>query len=97
MTAEDCRRKAAEWLKAAQTVADPKTIETMHRVSNLWDTLAQSVERTNSTAAHFNSLAKRPADLATRPTLRRTETVQAADILRERLRLNREPIEDTSQ
>lgn len=96
-TAEDCRRKAGQWLDAAQAASDPKTSASMRRVSDLWVALAHRIEQSASSAAHFDSLAKRPADLAKPRNWRHPRGVQVADVLRGRLRLSGEPFEKSSE
>jgi len=80
-TAEDCRRKAEQWINAALTASDPNTGASMRRVSELWTALADQIERTPSSAV------KRPADLAKHLSNRRAGSVQIGDVLRERLRI----------
>lgn len=93
-TGADCRRKAGEWLNAAQVASDPKTSASMRRVSDLWIALAQRIEQS---AAQFDSLVRQPADLAGPRNFHRSDSVQLADVLRERLHLNRGPFEATSE
>ena len=96
-TAEACQRKAEQWLHAAQAAADPKTSASMRRVSDLWVALARQIDNTASTAAHFDSLANRPADLAGRSAFRRVNLVEVGDVLRHRLRLNLGAGQDNSE
>ncbi len=79
--AEACRRKAKQWLNAAETATDTNTSDRMRHVSELWIALAQQIERTPSSVGHTRSELRRPIDLA------KPKSVQVGDILRNRLRL----------
>ncbi len=86
MTAEDCRRKAAEHLQASQEASDQNTSQSLRRLSDAWATLALQIEKD----AH--TVRQRNVDLTqshqTEPSKANTDTVQAADVLRERLQLS---------
>ena len=45
MTAEDCRRRAAESLHTAEAATDPKTSASLRRLSDAWATLAGQIEK----------------------------------------------------
>lgn len=77
-TPEDCRRKAEQWLTAAETASDPTTSASLRRVSDLWMRLAGDMEKAAATSARL-----KPRDLA-RP---RIDATQVGDILRDRLRI----------
>lgn len=91
-TAEDCLRKAEEWLSAAKAADDPKTSLSMRRVSDLWMLLGQRIEESVSSTTNFNTPTKLPADLTRTPRIRDADGVQAADVLRKRLSLGGEPL-----
>ena len=44
ITAEDCHRKAAEWLGQARGGSDPETIAGIKRASDAWTALARQIE-----------------------------------------------------
>ena len=87
MTAEDCRRRAAESLHAAEAATDPTTSASLRRLSDQWTRLAQQIEQDASRPRHSPPPVKRPADL-TELRKANTDTAQVADILRERLQLS---------
>lgn len=87
-TAEDCHKKAGQWLSAAKAASNAETSASMRRVSELWAKLALQIKHTNSAENRFNSSAARPVDLVGRGTFRRVETVEVADVLRQRLNLS---------
>ena len=86
MTAEDCRRKAAEHLQASQEASDQNTSQSLSRLSDAWATLALQIEKD----AH--TVRQRNVDLTqshqTEPRKVHTDTVDVANILRERLQLS---------
>jgi hypothetical protein len=87
LTVEDCRKKAAKWLEAAQSASDPKTRLGLSRVADLWAKLAAEI------AEH--PLSRLPPPSPTRPLAkvlnRRDPNAQSSmrigDVLRERLNL----------
>ena len=93
-TAEDCRRKAGQWLSAAQAADDPKTSASMRRVSDLWTLLGRQIEAFVPPAADFETPVKSPAGYGHAAKLRQTDadSLQVADVLRKRLRLSGEPL-----
>jgi len=94
LTAQECRERAAQSLREAETVADPNARTTLQWFAKEWTSLAEHVERHASFRPLSPPPMKRPADLQARPYL-----VDAADILRQRLRLAQtedEPSEPTS-
>jgi hypothetical protein len=86
MTAENCRRKAAEWLRAAEASTDPKTSASLRRNADLWTALALTIEHDPHTIRQRNADLKQSHH--TEPRKAATDTAQAADILRERLQLS---------
>jgi hypothetical protein len=84
MTAEDCRRKAAEHLQASQEASDPNTSQSLRRLSDAWATLAGQIEKDPHTVRQ----RKLKQSQQTEPHKANTDTVQVADILRERLQLS---------
>jgi hypothetical protein len=86
MTAEDCRRRAAESLHAAEAATDPKTSASLRRFSDAWATLAGRVEKDPHTVRERNAAPKQSHQ--TEPRKANTDTAQVADILRERLQLS---------
>jgi hypothetical protein len=85
MTAEDCCRRAAESLHAAEAATDPKTSASLRRLSDAWATLAGHIEKDPHTVRERNA-ARKQSD-QTEPRKANTDTAQVADILRERLQL----------
>jgi hypothetical protein len=86
-TASDCRKKAAECIRSAEAATDRKTREDLCRTAQAWATLAEQVERDSSRPPSPSPTPiKRPADMLRRTT-RPTEVIDAADVLRQRLRL----------
>jgi len=83
MTAED-RRKAAEHLQASQEASDPNTSLSLRRLSDAWATLAGQIEKDPHTVRQ----RKLKQSQQTEPHKANTDTVQVADILRERLQLS---------
>jgi hypothetical protein len=88
MTVEDCRRRAAEHLQAAQEASDPNTSQSLRRLSDQWTRLAQQIEQDASRPRHSPPPVKRPADLTELRKTSNTDSAQVADILRERLQLS---------
>ena len=86
MTAEDCRRRAAGSLHAAEAVTDPKTSASLRRLSDAWATLAGQIEKDPHTVRQRNAAWKQSHQ--TEPREANTDTAQVADILRERLQLS---------
>jgi len=86
MTAEDCRRRAAESLHAAEAATDPTTSASLRRLSDAWATLAGQIEKDPHTVRQRNAALKQSHQTERRKV--NTDTVQAADILRERLQLS---------
>jgi hypothetical protein len=97
LTASDCRRKAAECIRSAEAAADRKTREGFCRTAQAWAMLAQQVER-DVLQPPSPTPIKRPVDLLRRIT-RPADAIDAADVLRQRLRLtdaDEDPSEPTS-
>jgi hypothetical protein len=86
MTAEDCRRRAAESLHAAEAATDPNTSASLRRLSDAWATLAGHIEKDPQTAREQNAAWKQSDQ--TEPRKANTNTAQVADILRGRLQLS---------
>jgi hypothetical protein len=86
MTTEDCRRRAAESLHAAEAATDPKTSASLRRLSDAWATLAGQIEKDPHTERQRNAARKQSHQ--TEPRKANTDTAQVADILRERLQLS---------
>jgi hypothetical protein len=86
MTAENCRAKAAELLGAAEAATDPKTSASFRRTAELWTTLALQIEKDPHTVRQRNAGLKQSHQAE--PSKANTDTVQAADVLRERLQLS---------
>ncbi len=85
MTAEDCRRKAAEHLQASQEASDQNTSQSLRRLSDAWATLAGQIEKDPHTVRRRNTALKQSQQ--TEPRKVHTDTVDVANILRERLQL----------
>jgi hypothetical protein len=86
MTVEDCHRKTGEWLRAAEAATDPRTSTSLRRLSDAWATLAGQIEEESHTVRQRNAALKQSHQTERRKV--NTDTVQAADILRERLQLS---------
>jgi len=86
MTAEDCRRRAAESLHAAEAATDPTTSANLRRLSDAWAALAGQIEEDPNTLRQRNAARKQSHQ--TEPRRADTDTAQVADILRERLQLS---------
>jgi hypothetical protein len=86
INAEDCRRRAAESLHAAEAATDPKTSVSLRHLSDAWATLAEQIENDPHTERQRN--AARTQSHETEPRKANTDTAQVADILRERLQLS---------
>jgi hypothetical protein len=87
LTVEDCRKKAAEWLKAAQSTSDPKTRLGLCRVADTWTKLAAQIAEHPLTLPPSPSSARRPADLLNRREPNGESSLYVGDALRERLNL----------
>jgi hypothetical protein len=85
-TAEDCRRKAAEHLQASQEASDPNTGQSLRRLSDAWATLALQIEKDVHTERQQNAALRQSQQ--TEPRKASTDTVNVADVLRERLQLS---------
>jgi len=85
MTAEDCRRKAAEHLQASQEASDQNTSQNLRRLSDAWATLAGQIEKDPHTVRQRNTALKQSQQ--TEPRKVHTDTVDVANILRQRLQL----------
>jgi len=83
MTAEDYRRKAAEHLQASQEASDQITSQSLRRLSDAWATLAGQIEKDPHTVRQW----KLKQSQQTEPRKVHTDTVDVANILRERLQL----------
>ena len=83
MTAEDYRRKAAEHLQASQEASDQRTSQSLLRLSDAWATLAGQIEKDPHTVRQW----KLKQSQQTEPRKVHTDTVDVANILRERLQL----------
>jgi len=88
LTVEDCRRKAREWLCAANEATDPNTAASSRRLSDTWTALALQIEHDPCSRQQPPTAVTRPVDLAKPRKIGNTDTVQAADVLRERLQLS---------
>ena len=86
MTAEDCRRKAAEHLQASQEASDQNTSQSLSRLSDAWATLAGQMEKDPHTVRQRNTALNQSQQ--TEPRNVHTDTVDVANILRERLQLS---------
>lgn len=87
ITAEACHRKAAEWLGKAQGTSDPQTIAGVKRASDAWAALARQIEQAELRRPRAHDPLRRPADLAKSFGSSRADSVEVADLLRNRLRL----------
>jgi hypothetical protein len=87
LTVEDCRRKAGEWLRAANEATDPNTAASSRRLSNTWAALALQIEQDHYSRRQPPAAVIQPADLAEPRKIGNTDTVHVADVLRERLQL----------
>ncbi len=87
LTVEDCRRKARKWLRAANEATDPNTAASWRRLSDTWTALALQIEQGPCSWQQPPAAVTRPVDLAKPRKIGNTDTVQAADVLRERLQL----------
>ena len=86
MTAEDCRRKAAEHLQASQEASDQNTSQSLSRLSDAWATLAGQIEKDPHTVRQRNTALNQSQQ--TEPRNVHTDTVDVANTLRERLQLS---------
>jgi hypothetical protein len=96
ITADDFRKKAAEWLGKAEAASDPNTSASMRRASDAWAALAQQSERAALPLPRSAGPLKRPADLA-KPRDSHIDSVQIANVLRDRLHLNGDRLEESSE
>lgn len=87
LTVEDRRKKAGEWLEAAQSASDPKTRLGLCRVADIWTKLAAQIAEHPLTLPPSPSSARRPADLLNRQELNAKSSLYVGDVLRERLNL----------
>jgi hypothetical protein len=94
LTVEDCRRKAGEWLRAAEEATDPNTSASSRRLSDKWTALALQIEQDPYTQRQTPAAVRRPADLTERRKIGNTDTVHVADVLRERLQLSDFPMDE---
>jgi hypothetical protein len=88
ITAEDCHRKAAEWLGQARGTSDPETIAGIKRASDAWTALARQIEEAEFRRPRARPPINRPVDLAKSLNPSHADSVKVADLLRERLRLS---------
>lgn len=86
LTAHEYRERAAQSLREAEATADPNASTTLRWLAKEWTALALQIERGASRQSLDPPPVKRPADLARRDS-RSTDVIDAADILRQRLRL----------
>jgi hypothetical protein len=86
LTAENCRGKAAELLGAAEAATDLKTSASLRRLSDAWATLALQIEKDLHTVRQQNAALRQSQQ--TEPPKASTDTVNVADVLRERLQLS---------
>jgi hypothetical protein len=86
MIAEDCRKKAAEQLHAAAAATDPKTSASLRRLADAWATLAAQIEEEPHAVRERKAALKQSRQ--TEPGKANADTIQVADILRERLQLS---------
>ena len=96
ITADDFRKKAAEWLGKAEAASDPNTSAGMRRASDAWAALAQQSERAALPLPRSAGPLKRPADLA-KPRDSQIDSLQIANVLRDRLDLNGDRLEESSE
>ncbi len=96
MTVEDCRRKAAQWLDKAQSASDPTTIASMRRAADAWTRQGAQIEEANLRRPRSRDPMKRPVDLAKTQSAYPRNPVHVGDILRERLHLSDEALDDES-
>jgi hypothetical protein len=85
ITAEDCHRKAADWLGKAQATSDSEVIAGIKRASDAWTDLARHIEEAEFRRPRARVPIKRPADLAEPLSPSHPDSVKVADLLRERL------------
>lgn len=85
LTAQECHQRAAQALREAETVADRNANATLHWLAKEWTSLATQIERDASLRRGSPPPMKRPADLLDRTGS--PDVIDAADILRQRLRL----------
>lgn len=84
----DCRRKASEFLRAAQLSSDPDESLGWLQLSDAWLTLAEQLERQASQKKRYPATSEQPfAELFEH---RKAANVKVADILRSRLALDQQ-------
>jgi len=86
MTAEDCHRRAAKSLHAADAATDPNTSASLRRLSDAWATLARQIEKDPHTERQRDAALKQSHQ--TEPRKADSDTAQVANILRELLQLS---------
>jgi hypothetical protein len=86
LTAENCRSKAAELLGAAEAATDPKTSASLRRTAELWTALALQIDQDPHTVRQRNAALQRSRQ--PEPQENSADTVQVANILRQRLQLS---------
>jgi len=86
LTVEDCRRKAGEWLRAAEATTNPKTSASLRRLSDAWATLAGQIEKDPHTVRQRNAVLQQSHQTETHDAT--AHSAQVADILRQRLQLS---------
>lgn len=85
MNAEDCRRKAKECLRAAQSTSNIDSSLSWRHLSDVWLTLAEQMEQRPSPEIHRSAaVTRRPVEVA---EARRITAEKIGDFLRERLTL----------
>jgi hypothetical protein len=81
LNADECRKKAQEFLQLAQSAPDAVAMRNWRRLADTWFTFAE--QRPPPDLGQSPTTTKRPAELAERTTLDH----KVADLLRERLGL----------
>jgi hypothetical protein len=87
LTAEACRKKAAEWLQRAQSATNPQTRSGLARVANEWAKLAEHAERHTPTLRPLGTSAGQSADVVGHQAIRPEAGAEVGELLRERLHL----------
>jgi hypothetical protein len=89
LTAEDCRRKAGEWLRAAKEATDPNTAASSRHLFDKWTALALQIVQDPYSRRQPPAAMRRPADMAEpRNKTGNRDAEHVADVLRERLTLS---------
>lgn len=84
----ECRRKASEFLRAAQLSSDPDDSLGWLQLSDAWLTLAEQLDQRAASKKHYSTAAAQlPAGLAEQRTI---ANVKVEDVLRSRLALKGE-------